>query len=118
ASDASDAQEPLGIEHESGGREPVLRLGESGDGFGLSGGSGGALLRGLVVGHVADSLPLTEGRETARQSSNGPEGPLEPLAPSPYASVIYSALRIRSKGGPKQPSMTSRRNLNLPRSAG
>jgi hypothetical protein len=28
---------------------------------------------------------------------------LEPLAPSPYASVIYSATRTRSKGGPKQP---------------
>jgi hypothetical protein len=31
---------------------------------------------------------------------SGPEEPLEPLAPSPYASVIYSALRTRSKSVP------------------
>src|SRR5687767_15489065 len=37
-----------------------------------------------------------------REMTSGPEEPLEPLAPSPYASVIYSAPRTRSKGGPKQ----------------
>src|SRR2546428_10692641 len=36
---------------------------------------------------------------------SGPEEPLEPLAPSPYASVIYSAPRTRSKVGPKRPSV-------------
>jgi hypothetical protein len=34
---------------------------------------------------------------------SGPEEPLEPLTPSPYPSVIYSAPRTRSKGGPKRP---------------
>ena len=32
-----------------------------------------------------------------RKERAGPERPLEPLAPSPYASVIYSAFRTRSK---------------------
>src|SRR5436190_9475838 len=49
---------------------------------------------------------------------SGPATPLEPLAPSPYASVIYSVSRTRSEGGPKQPlrdlRMPSRPRFRLP----
>jgi hypothetical protein len=46
---------------------------------------------------------LHNGRGMMRKRLSGPVEPLEPLAPSPYASVIYSAPRTRSKGGPKRP---------------
>src|SRR6266511_946506 len=44
-------------------------------------------------------------RSEAGKHLGGPEEPLEPLAPSPYASVIYSAPRTRSKVGPERPSV-------------
>src|SRR5262249_38651314 len=51
---------------------------------------------------LSDRTAIGAGRFD-RNEMSGPAAPLEPLAPSPYASVIYSAPRTRPKGGPKQP---------------
>ena len=99
AGHAGDPHELLRIEHlrwssgASTGAWGLLRARRSGS-------RGSCAMPETLPGHATDVGP---NGQRCLESKNGPESPLEPLTPSPYASVIYSATRTRSKVGPKRP---------------